>query len=91
LFEASSIINERCFYALTAEGVAAKAPNFSKHLIEAQKEYGLMDQDIAVSRDRSPNLTDEPNLPYRTVMLKETFRWLSVQFSEDFRMQIHKR
>jgi cytochrome P450 len=41
------IANKRYFYALTAEGAAAQAPNFAKYLIQAQKEHSLTNDDIA--------------------------------------------
>jgi cytochrome P450 len=39
--------SRKYFYSLTSEGAAAKAPNFAKYLIEAQKEMGLSDGDVA--------------------------------------------
>jgi cytochrome P450 len=47
MLKIGAFVFKRYFYALTAEGSAAKAPNFAKYLIEAQKEYGLRDEDIA--------------------------------------------
>jgi cytochrome P450 len=43
----SGVMMKKYFYALTAEGAAAKAPNFSKYLLQAQKEHGLTNEDIA--------------------------------------------
>jgi cytochrome P450 len=47
LLESSGTAFKRYWHALTAEGAAAKAPNFAKYLIQAQKEHGLTNDDIA--------------------------------------------
>jgi cytochrome P450 len=47
LLDTGATVIKKYFYALTAEGAAAKAPNFAKYLIEAQKEHGLTNEDIA--------------------------------------------
>lgn len=40
-------MGKKYWYALSAEGAAAQAPNFAKYLIAAQKEYGLSDREVA--------------------------------------------
>src|SRR5579862_2299138 len=40
-------VQTKYWYALSAEGAAAPAPNFAKYLIKAQKEHGLTDADVA--------------------------------------------